>query len=580
VKKVISLLITFIFVFVLFPATALAATDISSEGQLIDSLNNGSGDYILQSNITIVTSTASVPSGHTVNLDLNGYEITLQNPVSVSGALNIYGAGKVIRGGSMATNAYAITIDNGGQLTLSDATFDGGASTTSARSFVLVSAGGSFIMNSGNIVNNYVNAISNGGGVSVSGTFTMNGGTISGNRACSGGGIHVNSGGVFNLHNDGSVENNQTLRSGTSGGHGGGVYVNGTFNMDGGSVARNTAAYDGGGVAINSGTLNFSNGTITENAVPLTGTDDPATRRYGGGIWTSSSSNSVLNMTGGTVSKNRAYYGAGININCASPVSTISGGIITQNEAVSFGGGIQVDNGGVLSISGDAEISSNVAAAGGGLSVYGVFLGPISKATVASDAKIINNTANGGEGGGIYIPMLAEVIVDGATITGNHALASGGGVFVGAAMSVITSTFTLTSGVLCGNTSDRSGADLATAVAAITTIMPATSMGLPTTDVDGWYWDLQADRFASSTNPQLYTPNQSGMLIDIIAESLTTPTPTPTAGQPTPTVVPSGDVPKTGDNNQIGIMLVIMLLGISSLAFSACVMKMHRKGNT
>ena len=92
------------------------------------------------------------------------------------------------------------------------------------------------------------------------GTFTLNGGTISGNSANGGGGIAMD-GGTFNF-SSGSIHGN-TARNG-----GGGVSMWGsaTFNMSGGTISGNSAPTDrGGGVVMNNGTFTMSGGTIYGN---------------------------------------------------------------------------------------------------------------------------------------------------------------------------------------------------------------------------------------------------------------------------------------------------------------------------
>jgi hypothetical protein len=92
-----------------------------------------------------------------------------------------------------------------------------------------------------------------GGAVNVgSGTFTMNGGTISGNRV--------------EATSSSSSYDNSYVRA-----NGGGVYVEGTFIMNNGTISGNTAysakfPSAGGGVFIGSGgTFTLGNGTISGN---------------------------------------------------------------------------------------------------------------------------------------------------------------------------------------------------------------------------------------------------------------------------------------------------------------------------
>ena len=72
-----------------------------------------------------------------------------------------------------------------------------------------------------------------GSGVYVNGTFNMYGGTISGNKAEVSGGVYV--------------------------------YEDGTFTMNGGTIRDNTAASAGGGVCVFSGTFTMESGTLQMN---------------------------------------------------------------------------------------------------------------------------------------------------------------------------------------------------------------------------------------------------------------------------------------------------------------------------
>ena len=140
-----------------------------------------------------------------------------------------------------------------------------------------------------------------GRGVSVSknGTFTMYGGSITGNTVTGSGGVYVNEKGTFNM-NGGEITGN------TSSSYGGGVYVyrNAEFTMTGGSITDNAASSknksNGGGV-YSAGTFTMTGGSITRNKA-----------EYGGGVWTDASF---------TVSGNVNITGnVGINGNTASNV--------------------------------------------------------------------------------------------------------------------------------------------------------------------------------------------------------------------------------------------------------------------
>ena len=116
-----------------------------------------------------------------------------------------------------------------------------------------VNCRGSFIMNGGIITNNG-STDTVGGGVTVSGVFTMKGGTIGpGNRASEGGGINIATNGSVIMENGRIIDN-------TAANTGGGVRINPsgtTFTMSGGEITGNTATSLGNGV-FNAGTFNMS----------------------------------------------------------------------------------------------------------------------------------------------------------------------------------------------------------------------------------------------------------------------------------------------------------------------------------
>ena len=159
--------------------------------------------------------------------------------------------GKTITG---ANDWQAIQANSGCSLTITDCQPEAGRIThASGTTGGGITVNGILTLWNGNIVNNRI-AGSRGAGVYVysTGTFNMNGGTISGNKADSGTG-----GGVFvGLSYGGSTD--------------------GTFNMAGGTIAGNTSTDGGGGVYMSSGTFNMTGGTITGNG---------STQIHGAGVY-------------------------------------------------------------------------------------------------------------------------------------------------------------------------------------------------------------------------------------------------------------------------------------------------------
>ena len=150
------------------------------------------------------------------------------------------------------------TIGNGVTLILdSDIALFGKYDSSNGRSLITVNPGGSLILNQGAKISG-----NTGSGVSVGGTFTMNGGEISGNS----GGVSVGE------YYYGYTSRTFIMNGGKiSGNTGSGVYVqSGTFTMTGGEISGNTADR-GGGVCVQSGTFTMTGGVILGNTAGMGG---------------------------------------------------------------------------------------------------------------------------------------------------------------------------------------------------------------------------------------------------------------------------------------------------------------------
>ena len=165
------------------------------------------------------------------------------------------------------------------------------------------------------------------------GSFTLTGGSISGNNSyCDGGGVYVKDyvintnnkyDGIFTM-TGGSIYENKT---GDEGGNGGGVYVkDGSFDMSAGSISGNTSAV-GGGVYVE------DQGSFT--------------------------------LTGGSISGNSATNsGGGVKVNPGNSFTMSGNGVIKDNTAGEYGGGVAVEDRASFTLSGTAEISGNTLSAG------------------------------------------------------------------------------------------------------------------------------------------------------------------------------------------------------------------------
>ena len=251
------------------------------------------------------------------------------------------GGGVYVYGGNSKFNMY------GGTITDNTATKGGG---------VYVS-GGTFTMN-GEATSVSNNTATNdkktgtGGVYVVDGTFTMNGGTISGNTAdLTDGGVGVYRAAKFEMNNTASVKDNTAK-------NGGGVYVeSGTFNMNDGTISGNKAKNDkasndtnGGGVFVNkSGTFNMNDGAISGNEATNTET---ANTTYGGGVYVSGG---TFTMNGKTtsVSNNTATNGGGVY--AASGKFNMNDGAISGNT----GNGVFVHDHATFTVSKTPTVTGN-----------------------------------------------------------------------------------------------------------------------------------------------------------------------------------------------------------------------------
>ena len=328
-----------------------------------------------------------------VNTDEDGGgSFFYNNKSGITITLRGVGANRTIRATFFVGSGTTLILDN-------NITLRGYSSTI--NSLVRVYSGGTLRMNAGStitgnnkVVNNSANGSNgsgDGGGVYVSGgTFTMNGGEISGNTVSerysyvtgfpsysgAGGGVYV-SGGTFTM-NGGNISGNTAGSNTNSSSFGGGVYVSGgTFIMNGGEISSNTTVGNicaGGGVCVSGGTFTMNGGEISGHTTTTSGT-------YGGsGVYVGGSG--TFTMSGGIISDNTdngPTGGSGVYVG-ERGTFTMSNGTISGNTATTSGGGVYVNGGSSSSLPGgtftmsDGTISGNTAStSGGGVYVRGAF---------------------------------------------------------------------------------------------------------------------------------------------------------------------------------------------------------------
>jgi hypothetical protein len=210
-------------------------------------------------NITVVL--RGVGGNRTIRLSSHGTMFTVKKEVTFVLDNNITLHGHRRERGAM------VVVENGGIFIMNNGSAIMGNIAIGPDLYgtaVWVGTGATFTMNGGTVSGNAVTG--GGGGVASWGTFTMNGGIISGNTATEGGGVYVVGAGKFTMTGG--------IISGNTASNGGGVCVDyrlgsggsgsGTFTMRGGTITGNIASESGGGVGRGRyGDFSKTGGTIT-----------------------------------------------------------------------------------------------------------------------------------------------------------------------------------------------------------------------------------------------------------------------------------------------------------------------------
>lgn len=286
-----------------------------------------------------------VKTGYTLYLCLNGRELKS----SVTSSDDYQGMSQVIN------------VDNGAKFILCDCKGGGTITHSTGAKGKGVRVGGSdpaaatFSMYGGTISGNHADAQcwgSGGAGVEIqNGTFKMYGGTISDNHEentysnYGGGGVCAHSSGTFTMYG-GIISDNQSVTDA-----GGVTVVGGTMNIYGGTISNNKATNDGGGIWTNINGFIISGNSVIENNTAV----------KGGGVYYGSSRNTMTISESARISGNTATrYGGGIYFDKEGTL-TMNGGSITGNTATGTngtGGGVYF-KGGAFNISGNLDISGN-----------------------------------------------------------------------------------------------------------------------------------------------------------------------------------------------------------------------------
>ena len=239
-------------------------------------------------------------------------------------------------------------------------------------------------------------------------TFSMYGGTISGNHAdaqcwgSGGAGVEIHNG-TFKMYGGTISDNYEENTVSNYGGGGVCAHSSGTFTMYGGTINNNHSETDAGGVTVVGDTMNIYGGTIRDNTA----------KNYGGGIWTNSnefkiSGNSVIeNNTAGVDGGGLCYYASYSYNMTISDSARISGNTATGN-----GGGICFESKGTLTMNGGSITGNTTTGNGGGVYFKG---GAFS---ISGNLDISGNKKSGADNN-VYLPTNKYITVAGA-LTGSN----------------------------------------------------------------------------------------------------------------------------------------------------------------
>lgn len=413
-------------------------------------IQNAGQTNVLLKDLTIEDNTGKQGGG--VHIE-NSQNVTIDHCTIQGNKTTEVGNGDEDQGHTASTGAGGgVYISNSG-VTIKDSTIKNNTGTRGGG--VYVEKGSTVEVKNSNIDNNIATEIPSdsptsnnglGGGIySYDSTLTVTGGTISGNEA---------KGSVALIRYN---ENGELSYSGLGNG-GGGICAVGKesdVTLDGVTVTGNKATSNnsahlgaGGGIEAQGGSLTVKNSTISNNEA----------RGNGGGIH--SAEGNVLDVSDSTVQGNKGNNGGGIHMGQAidasktpskatitdtkilnntafggSPSSGEGGGVyvgtradatlkgctVANNKSVSTGGGIAAKLGTVTLD--DTTVENNQAVNGGGLFHLGIAVP--GSLTLQNGSIIQNNTASS-MGGGLFLWGNVGLKSENSEISGNKALYGAG----------------------------------------------------------------------------------------------------------------------------------------------------------
>ena len=381
-------------------------------------------------------------SGKTVTIDLNGKQLS--------------------RGMTKSDpDGHVFWVCNKGNLTIIDSSGNNSGQITGGWANngggINIQEGSVCTIEGGTITGN--KAGSCGGGIIARGSLIMTGGSITGNSADTGGGLFctdkatevslenvtisenesASNGPGIDTHAAMTIEKCNITGNECSSDSGGGIYVDASGKK---VVVKNTvfkdnnAKNDGGGIRVHRGTVEMTKGSIIGCSA---GRDGGGVYIMEGAVFDANSTyiaknscknsgggiynDGKLDMEGGFVSENGAE-GAGGGIFCDenSNEVTLTNVVIDKNEAKDGTNGGGIDTHVPMTIDG-CSIRENTSGDNGG----GLYVDAASKTVTVTNTDIADNVS-ADDGGGIYI-MRGNVNMTGGSVTGSSA-DDGGGVYV------------------------------------------------------------------------------------------------------------------------------------------------------
>lgn len=366
-------------------------TTITIHGGKITGNTGKAGGGLISQNLTHVIINGGEISGNSgttaggvyvsirSKLTMNGGTIANNTSSGEAGGMHVYASTVTLNAGSIKNNTAKgngggissskgtaiinnVNTDLGAIITINkDFSITGNYTEKNAGGVMLNGKGGELTLNGGSISNNKAKAAAGGVLTQNSSTFYFKSGKISNNNANTGGGIFASTNTTLKM-TGGSITGNTTVKS-----TGAGIQMlRSTGYLSGGTISGNNSGSQGGGVYL-SGATAYLQGTYIANNVAKTN---------GGGVGTGQATATVngvtqkfqckLVLSGSTIANNKANNGGGVILQSYT-VMDMTGGVIRDNEATAAAGGIYASTNATVNMTGGAVIGNHSVKNGGGL---------------------------------------------------------------------------------------------------------------------------------------------------------------------------------------------------------------------